>query len=49
MVYGVEAFEYEGKLECVLRGRATGLHHEGVGRGGRIRSEYGAADEGEQL
>ncbi|EJK54834.1 hypothetical protein THAOC_25505, partial [Thalassiosira oceanica] len=34
MVYGVEAFECEGKMECVLRGRATGLHHEGFGRGG---------------
>ncbi|EJK62681.1 hypothetical protein THAOC_16696, partial [Thalassiosira oceanica] len=34
MVYGVEAFECEGKLECVLRGRATWLHHEGFGRGG---------------
>ena len=23
MVYGVEAFEYEARLECVLRGWAT--------------------------
>ncbi|EJK68182.1 hypothetical protein THAOC_10662 [Thalassiosira oceanica] len=49
MVHGVEAFEYEGELECVLRGWATGLHHEDhedVGRRGRIRSEYGAVGEG---
>ena len=28
-VYGVEGFEYEARLECVLSGRATGLHREG--------------------
>ena len=32
MVYGVEAFDYEARSEVVLRGRATGLHREGVGR-----------------
>lgn len=45
MVYGVEGFEYEARLECVLSGRATGLHREGVGRRGRIRSEYQATGE----
>ncbi|EJK66938.1 hypothetical protein THAOC_12088 [Thalassiosira oceanica] len=44
MVYGVEAFECEGKMECVLRGRATGLHHEALAVEGRIRLECEADD-----
>ena len=45
MVYGFKAFECEGKLELVLRGRALGCIARASALEGRIRSKYEADSE----
>ena len=48
IVYSDEAFEYEARLESLLRGRATGGIARPLAVEGRIRLEYEATGEEER-